>query len=113
MPIPFIEVIPVLMFFLCFFGLITSRSVLKSLIAVSIMDSAVVMFYLSPGYNAEVSPPIGFPAGHVADPLPQSLVVTTIILGAAVTAITLVMVISLYRRYKTTDWETLRKESLE
>ena len=44
-------------------------------------------------------PPIGESAAPAADPVPQALMITAIVIGAAVTAVGLMMFIALYHRY--------------
>ena len=41
-----------------------------------------------------------------ADAVPQALMITAIVIGAAVTAVGLMMFIALYHRYGTTNWKT-------
>jgi multicomponent Na+:H+ antiporter subunit C len=110
-----VEIITVVMFFIAFYGLITGKSVIKGIISIIIMEIAVVMFLLSLGYAHGIVPPIGQTAGEavVADPLPQALVITAIIIGVAVTAVNLTMLLGLFRQFKTTHWDTLKKMNLE
>jgi multicomponent Na+:H+ antiporter subunit C len=39
-----------------------------------------------------------------ADPLPQALVITAIVVGIAVTAVALIMFIAMYHKFGTTNW---------
>jgi len=107
------EVLVILVFFISFYGLITSRSVLKTIVSIGIMETSVVMFYLSLGFVSGMTPPIGPHPELFADPLPQALTITAIIIGVAVTAINLIMSISLCRQYKTTDWDIVKKKNME
>jgi len=107
------EGLVILVFFISFYGLITSKSVLKTIVSIGIMETTVVMFYLSLGYANGMIPPIGLHPESFADPLPQALTITTIIIGVAVTAINLTMSISLCRQYKTTDWDIVKKKNME
>jgi len=110
MSFDFVEIFAVVLFFISFFGLITSRGVIKGIVSIIIMEIAVVMFFLSIGYSRGILPPIGRDmADHVADPLPQALVITVIIIGVAVTAVNLTMLMALYRQFKTTQWDELKK----
>jgi len=110
-----IEIAAILLFFLCFFGLITSKSMIKTVIFLVMMQSSVVLFFLSLGYQRGAVPPIGdyFEyLEYVADPLPQALVITAIIIGIAVTTIILTMFMSIFRSYQTSDWDTAKEKSL-
>ena len=110
---PILEIFSAIMFFIGFYGLITSKNIIKSIAATTLMEIAVVVFFLSLGYTEGVRPPIGRQMEIVADPLPQSLVITAIIIGVTVTAVNLTMLISLYRQCESTDWDIVNKNNLE
>jgi multicomponent Na+:H+ antiporter subunit C len=82
-----------------------SKCIIKSIISIVLMETSVVIFFLSIGYSFLHRPPIGQDLQYVSDPLPQALVITAIIIGTAVTAVNLIMFISLSRKYKSTDWD--------
>ena len=112
--IPFRELAPIILFFISFYGLIVSKKVIKSIIFTSLMEMAVVLFFLSIGTRNGILPPIGDNIGqNVADPLPQALMITAIIIGLAVTAVNLTMLISLCKQYKTTDWDIVKMRNME
>jgi len=110
-----IEIICILVFFLGFYGLITTRNVIKSIVFLWIMEMAVIMFFLSIGYTIGILAPIGtdLVPGQVADPLPQALMITTIVIGLAVTAVNITMLITLLRKHKSANWDVLRQKSSE
>ena len=108
-----IELFAVVAFFIGFFGLITSKGVIKSIVAITILEISVVMFFLSLNYTSGVMPPIGHNPEAAADPLPQALVITAIIIGVALTAVNLTMLISLCRQFNATEWDIIKKKSLE
>ncbi|MDR2570029.1 MAG: cation:proton antiporter subunit C [Oscillospiraceae bacterium] len=113
MNIDTIEIISVAVFFIAFYGLITGKSVIRGIVSIIVMEAAIIMFVLGIGYTNAVLPPIGDITGDVADPLPQALVITAIIIGVAVTAVNLTMLIALYRKFKTTQWDELRIKNME
>ena len=108
---PAFELFSVVMFFIGFYGLITSKNIIKSIASLTVMEVAAVVFFLSLGYVEGIKPPIGLYMENVADPLPQALVITAIIIGVTVSAINLTMLISLCRQSKTTDWDTVKKNN--
>ncbi|WP_157268448.1 Na+/H+ antiporter subunit C [Azohydromonas aeria] len=70
------------------------------LIGLSLLSYAVNLFIFSVGSLSEGKPPLvrdGLPAdlAHYADPLPQSLVLTAIVIGFATTALFLVLLLAL------------------
>jgi len=113
MDLNIVEIASVIAFFIGFYGLITSRNVIKSIAAIAIMEMAVVVFFLSIGYHGGIKPPIGQPMENVADPLPQSVVITAIIIGVTVSAVNITMLISLCQQWKTTSWDSMKKQNKE
>jgi len=101
------------MFFIGFYGLITSKNIIKSIAAIVIMEMAVIVFFLGVGFVEGMRPPIGAVMENVADPLPQALVITAIIIGVTVTAVNLTMLISLSHQIKKTDWDSVQKKNAE
>ena len=105
----------VVMFFLGLFGLITARNAIKTIIFTLIMQTAVIMFWLFLSARTGTTPPIIYdPAilydtAAIADPTPQALMLTAIIIGISVSAIKITMLNYLFRRYQTADWDLMHK----
>ena len=107
-----LEIFPIVLFFISFFGMITSNNIIKSIVFILLMQTSVVMFWLIVGGAMGTMPPIG--AYHpdpdmISDPLPQALMLTAIIIGISVTAINITMLNTLFRTYQTADWQTMEK----
>jgi len=111
MQVEIMEIMVAFVFFVGFYGLIVSKSVIKSIVSIVIMEAAVVMFFLTFGFTSGMTPPIGHGLENVTDPLPQALMITAIIIGVAVTAINLTMLISLCRQYKTAYWDIIKSKN--
>jgi len=111
-----VEIAAIAMFFLGFFGLVASNNIIKSVIFIVLMETGVIMFFLSVGISAGFLPPI---ADHliayytVVDPLPSALMITAIVIGLSVTAINITMLMTLLRKYRTADWETVKDAVLQ
>ena len=107
-----LEIVPILLFFISFLGIITSANIVKSIILIILMQTAVIMFWLGLGARIGVVPPIldayYADSAAIADPLPQALMLTAIIIGIAVTAINITLLNALFRKYKTVDWNTMK-----
>jgi len=101
------------MFFIAFYGLITSKNIIKSIAAIVILEMAVVVFFLGIGFEEGMHAPIGQAMENVSDPLPQALVLTAIIIGVTVTAVNLTMLISLTHQIKKTDWDSVKNKHME
>ena len=102
-------IIAFILFFIGIYGLIARRNIIKAIIAFGIMESAIILYFLGAHHERNSIPPlllkqIGEHA-VVADPLPQALMITSIVIGVSVTAVGLTMFISLYYHYGTTNWQ--------
>lgn len=107
-----LEILTLVLFFISFYGLIASRRMIKSVVFSMLMQTSVIVFFLGLGFRSGIRPPIGdyFEAlEYVADPLPQALMITAIVIGIAVVTISITMLMSLFRSYKTTDWDVARR----
>lgn len=110
-----LNIAPIALFFISFFGLITGKDIIKSIVFILLMQTAVVMAWLVSGSRSGSLPPIIYDIGYldnpgaIADPLPQALMITAIVVGIAVTAINIVMLNSLLRKYKTAEWSEIHE----
>jgi multicomponent Na+:H+ antiporter subunit C len=108
-----LEFFSVIMFFISFYGIITSQNIIKSIVCITLLEMAVIMFIVSIGFKEGMVPPIGQNLENTSDPLPQALMITAIVIGVAVSAVSLTMLISIYRQYKSTDWDAIKKKNME
>jgi len=95
------------LFLVGLYGVITRRNLIKIIIALSIMEYSLNLFFILIGYRKGGEIPILKDAGTVppvvVDPLPQAMILTAIVIGLATTALLLAIAIRLYRKYKTFD----------
>lgn len=102
------QTVSLLLFFVGLMGVVTQRNIVKSIIAVNVMDVGAILFLITVNYVPGNVPPVGAVVGEVvADPLPQALMITAIVIGISVTAVSLAVFINLFRRYGTADWQTV------
>jgi len=103
-----------ILFVLCFVlflvglhGVITRRNIIKIVLGMCIMEYATNLFLALIGYVRDGIAPIlskGLDRGSTfVDPLPQAMVLTTIVIGLATTAMLLAIAIRLYRKHRTFD----------
>ena len=107
-----LEMFPVLLFFISFFGLTSSSNIIKSIVFIVLMQTSAVMIWMIFGGYFGTNPPIDVQyvdLNTVADPLPQALMLTAIIIGISLTAINITMFNTLFRRYKTANWIKLEE----
>jgi multicomponent Na+:H+ antiporter subunit C len=107
----------VLMFVLLGVGLymmIANENLVKKLIGVNLFQTSIFLFFISMAYVEGGSSPI-VPAEKdpgqlaVASPLPQVIVLTAIVVGIALTAVGLALLIRIYSEYGTLREDTLRE----
>ncbi len=102
------ETVSILLFFVGLYGVVSRRNIIKSVISIIVMETAIILFFLTIHFQEGSVPPIGENlSGAVADPLPQALMITTIVIGIAITAVALVMANSVYHKYGTSNWREL------
>lgn len=108
------EVVSIILFFIGVFGLVARRNIIKSIISIVIMEVAVILFFLTINFTPDSVPPIGTEAvTQFADPLPQAIMITAIIIGVGTTAVALTLFITLHHRYGTTNWEKAKVKRIE
>ena len=107
----FIEVIAVLLFGIGFTILLLQRNLIKKIIGLNIMDTAVYLFFTAEGFISGGEAPIivnGITdASYYINPIPSGLVLTGIVVSVSVTALMLSITIRLYRRYHTLDFDKI------
>ncbi|AHM57354.1 hypothetical protein EAL2_c20730 [Peptoclostridium acidaminophilum DSM 3953] len=92
-----------------FYGMCTSRNIIKSIVCLNISQAAIVLVFLRSVYFEGAALPIigARSASEMVDPLPQALMITAIVIGASVTSLALMISIKLFRAYGSLDWRTL------
>ena len=99
------EVVAVLLFGVGFTTLLLHRNLIKKIIGLNIMDTAIYLMFTSVGYVEGRTAPIMVDgitdASHYINPIPSGLVLTGIVVSVSVTALMLALTVRLYRRYHT------------
>lgn len=104
-------------FFLLILGLycmIAKHNLFKVAIGMSIVDYGVNLLIVSVGATNGGTAPIYTPGEIFADtrfvdPIPMALTLTSIVIGACVTAMALALVIKLHEQYHTLDTREIRR----
>jgi multicomponent Na+:H+ antiporter subunit C len=107
--LPFITVVV-----LTFIGLVTvlmKRNLIKILLGINILESAVNLFLVSLGYRAGGVAPIFTlaPSDLMVLPTPQALTLTSIVIGVATSALVLSFAMVLHKKYGTVDINEIRR----
>jgi len=101
-------------------AVLTSRNLIKMVMGLSMMEASTYLFMLSLAYRAGstapvlTSPPPGKTAqqlvhGNVADPVLQNFCLTAVVIGVAVTAVFLTVVVRIAQHYHTLDSAKVRE----
>ena len=99
------ETVAIVLFGIGFTTLLLNRNLIKKIIGLNIMDTAVYLFLASRGYiEGRVAPIVINGAADTSlyiNPVPSGLVLTGIVVSVSVTALMLALTVRLYRRYGT------------
>jgi multicomponent Na+:H+ antiporter subunit C len=101
------QTVAVILFGIGFSILLLQRNLIRKIIGLNIMDTAIYLFLASIGYIEGRKAPIvldGMPeVSKYINPIPAGLVLTGIVVSVSFTAIMLALTVRLYRRYRTLD----------
>ena len=97
----------VILFGIGFTLLLLHRNLIKKIIGLNIMDTAIYLFLTAMGYvNGREAPIVVNGVTNMEayiNPVPAGLVLTGIVVSVSFTALSLALTIRLYRRYHTLD----------
>jgi multisubunit Na+/H+ antiporter MnhC subunit len=96
---------------------VSKRNVIKIVIGFSIIEYAVNLFFALVGFKKDALAPIitdqtqvnEIAARNFVDPIPQALVLTSIVIGLATTALMLALAMRIYEKYHTFDIAEIRR----
>ena len=92
------------------FVVIDDENLIKKVLGLNLFQTGVFLLFVSVGYRTDGVPPTVAPgAGPYANPLPQVLMLTAIVVGVSVTAVALALVVRLYREHGTLREDVLRE----
>ncbi|MBT9139542.1 MAG: Na(+)/H(+) antiporter subunit C1 [Dehalococcoidia bacterium] len=101
----------ILLFIIGFHTMLTHNNLIKKVIGMNIMDTAIFLLFVAIGYVRGGRSPILEPGvDHVfINPLPTALILTGIVVAVSVTAYALSLIIKLYKHYGTIDAEEIMR----
>jgi len=95
------------------YGIIVKKNIMKKVIGLSILQTAVILFFVSIGAKMNATIPIipqGHDSGQMAvsavnfiNPLPHVLMLTAIVVAVATLGVALSLIIKVYRQYNTLE----------
>jgi multicomponent Na+:H+ antiporter subunit C len=111
-----------MVYFLCLvlmtmglYCLVAKKNIVKKVLGIVIMDYAVNLYIIVVGYKTGGVAPIVEPGmqestlARFVDPLPQALVLTSIVIGLGVLALMVSMCVRLYEKHGTFDMSAINK----
>ncbi len=95
------------------YAILIKKNLVKIIIGLTILDAGVHLLFVGIGYIQNGTAPIFSPgnenaANRMVDPVPQALVLTAIIIGFAITAVALSLVIRLYKHHNTAKIDQIK-----
>lgn len=92
--------------------LLVKKNLIKKIVGLGIAEYAINLFFILVGYQKNAEAPImekGKAVFNMTDPLPQALILTSIVIGLGVTSLMVAITVRLYEKYKTFDIDEIRK----
>ena len=113
--IPYIAVVALILIGL--YAVIFKRNLIKIVIGITLIESGVNLFLITLAYRKGSIAPIyrGFTASSegvpfMSLPVPHALTLTSIVIGVAVLALMLSLIIHIYKHYNTLDASKIGRE---
>ena len=94
------------------YTVLTHENLIKRIIGINIMYTAVFLFFISIGYINNANPPIvNLDQANLIyiNPVPSALILTGIVVSVSVTAFSLSLIIRIYESYGTINNDELAK----
>ncbi len=108
-----------MIYFLCIalfaiglYGVLRKRNLIKIIVGLGIMEYAINLMFVLVGYKSGGRSPIlasDQEILNIVDPLPQAVVLTSIVIGLAVTALVVGIAIRIYDKYGTFDITKIKR----
>jgi multicomponent Na+:H+ antiporter subunit C len=109
-----------LVFGLGLYTVLTRRNLIKIVMGLSLMEGSTYLLFISMAYRVGSTAPVllspqsgktagDLARGNVADPVLQNFCLTAIVIGVAVTAVFLAVVVRTAQHYRTLDADKLKE----
>jgi multicomponent Na+:H+ antiporter subunit C len=99
------------LFMVGLYGVVSSRNILRTIISLTVVQSATYVLFLGIGYVSGAKAPIFAdipPVSTAVDPVVQVLVLVDVVVEATVTALLLAMAVQAHKRFGSLDPHDLR-----
>lgn len=95
------------------YGIIVKKNIMKKIIGMSILQTAVILFFISIGAKRDATIPIiehthdsghtAIKAAHFINPLPHVLMLTAIVVAVATLGVALSLAVKIHKEYNTLE----------
>ncbi len=102
------------------YGIIVKKNFMKKIIGMSILQTAIILFFVSIGAKKNATIPIiehghdaipgAIQATHFINPLPHVLMLTAIVVAVATLGVALSLVIRIYKEYNTLEEDEIHPQ---
>jgi multicomponent Na+:H+ antiporter subunit C len=89
--------------------MIAAGNLVKKVIGMNIFQTGIFLFFIAAAYVEGGNPPLLTAEGPYVSPLPHVLILTAIVVGVALTAVALGMIVRIYAEYGTLEEDTLQE----
>ena len=93
--------------------LLLNRDLVRVVFGVVVISQSAVLTLIASGLSRGDAPIYPLPEGRVSDPLSQAMALTAIVIGLAVTALLLVLVLRVVVAYRTDELDAVADEEAE
>lgn len=111
--INYFETASIILFGVGFVTLLLHNNLIKKIIGMNIMDTAIFLFFIAKGYIYGKEAPIisgaHKGAGGYINPIPTALMLTGIVVAVSVTAFALALTVKLHEKYGTIELDEIMK----
>ncbi|QEN08918.1 Na+/H+ antiporter subunit C [Oceanispirochaeta crateris] len=92
-------------------GIVYKKNIIKKIYGLTILNSSVVILFILEGSQIGKNAPImGKGVRDMVDPVPQALMLTAIVIGVCITALSLAIAFRLYRFTGSFDIDEIREK---
>lgn len=94
------------------YALVVKKNLVKKIIGLVIVENAVNLFFILIGFRSDGEAPIlerGMEDVMFVDPLPQAMILTSIVIGLGVVALLVAISVRIYEKYGTFDISEIRE----
>ncbi len=86
------------------YGLIVSDNLIKKIMCLAIVESSIILTFLTTGFKEIAAAPIiGQTVSPFVDPIPHALMLTAIVIGVCFNSLAIAIIVKIYYKYHTIE----------